>query len=149
MEITFLFVPTEWIFWVQSKVQAGYIIAKKALEAAKLAYVIKESIISQKICWDFWCIVNIVLSKGKSTVPPLFDGPGVLFFPCNKAKLLAKIFLKTLILMTWVSLYIPVFSCRTNLKQHNFSVTHKMVKKVIMNLDSSKAYVLIVFQWCF
>ena len=32
-----------------------------------------------------------------------------------------------------------VFSSRTNLKLHNISVTPKMVKKVITNLDSSKA----------
>ena len=34
---------------------------------------------------------------------------------------------------------LPVFSSRTNLKLHNISVTPKMVKKVIMNLDLSKA----------
>ena len=33
---------------------------------------------------------------------------------------------------------LPVFSSRTNLKLHNISVTPKMVKKVITNLDSSK-----------
>ena len=32
-----------------------------------------------------------------------------------------------------------VFPSRTNLKLHNISVTPKMVKKVIMNLDLSKA----------
>ena len=50
-------------------------------------------------------------------MPPLFNGPEVLS-----------------------SLYLlPVFLARTNLKLHNFSVTPKMVKKFIMNLDSSKA----------
>ena len=34
----------------------------------------------------------------------------------------------------------PVFPSRTNLKLHNISVTAKMVKKVIMNLDLAKAY---------
>ena len=34
---------------------------------------------------------------------------------------------------------LPVFPSRTNLKQHNISVTPKMVKKIIMNLDLSKA----------
>ena len=34
---------------------------------------------------------------------------------------------------------LPVFPSRTNLKLPNVSVTHKMVKKVIMNLDLSKA----------
>ena len=34
---------------------------------------------------------------------------------------------------------LPFFHSRTNLKLHNISVTPKMVKKVIMNLDLSKA----------
>ena len=34
---------------------------------------------------------------------------------------------------------LPVFPSRTNLNLHNISVTSKMVKKVIMNLDMSKA----------
>ena len=34
---------------------------------------------------------------------------------------------------------LPVFPSRTNLKLHNTSVTSKMVKKVIMNLDLVKA----------
>ena len=34
---------------------------------------------------------------------------------------------------------LPVFPSRTNLKLHNISATPKMVKKVIMNLDLSKA----------
>ena len=34
---------------------------------------------------------------------------------------------------------LPVFSSRTNLKLHNIYVVPKMVKKVITNLDSSKA----------
>ena len=33
---------------------------------------------------------------------------------------------------------LPVFPSRTHLKLHNISVTPKMVKKVIMNLDLSK-----------
>ena len=34
---------------------------------------------------------------------------------------------------------LPVFPSRTNLKLHNISITFGMVKKVITNLDSSKA----------
>ena len=34
---------------------------------------------------------------------------------------------------------LPIFPSRTNLKLHNISVTPKIVKKVIMNLDLSKA----------
>ena len=40
--------------------------------------------------------------------------------------------------MTQVS-SLPLFSSRTNLKLHNISVTPKMVRKVIMNLDLSNA----------
>ena len=35
---------------------------------------------------------------------------------------------------------LPVFPSRTNTRLHNISVTPKMVKKVITNLDLSKAY---------
>ena len=35
-------------------------------------------------------------------------------------------------------LLLPVFLSRTNLKLYHVSITPKMVKKVIMNLDSSK-----------
>ena len=35
-------------------------------------------------------------------------------------------------------IYLPVFPSRTNLKLHNISVTPKMVKKVIMNIDFIK-----------
>ena len=34
---------------------------------------------------------------------------------------------------------LPVFPSRTNLKLRNISITPKKVKKVITNLDSSKA----------
>ena len=34
---------------------------------------------------------------------------------------------------------LPAFPSRTKLKLHNISITPKMVKKVILNLDSSKA----------
>ena len=34
---------------------------------------------------------------------------------------------------------LPVFPSKTNLRLHNISVTAKMVRKVVMNLDLSKA----------
>ena len=55
---------------------------KKVLEAAKLVYAnkTKESISSQKLgSREFWRIANSVLNKGKSAVPPLFNGLEVLF----------------------------------------------------------------------
>ena len=63
-----------------------------------------------------------------------------------KQNCLLKTFLRSLILMT----QLPVFLSRTNLKLHNnISVTPKMDKNLIMNLDLSRQMVLIVFQWWF
>ena len=56
----------------------------------------------------------------------------------NKSKLLAENFSKNSNLDD-SGISLPVFPSRTNLKLYNISVTPKMVKKVIMNLDLSKA----------
>ena len=114
---------------------------KRVLEAAKLAYAtkIKESITSQKVgSRDFWQIANSVLNKGKSAIPPLLNEPEVLSSASDKAKLFAKNFSKNSNLDD-SGISLPVLPSRTNLKLHNLSITLKMVKKVITNLDSSKA----------
>ena len=79
-------------------------------------------------------MANSVFQKGKSAVPPLFNGVEVLSSASDKAKLFAKNFFE----ISNLGISIPVFSSRTNLKLHNIFVTLKVVKKVIMNLDSSK-----------
>ena len=56
----------------------------------------------------------------------------------DKAKLFAENFCKNSNLDD-SGISLPVFPSRINLKLHNISVTPKMVKKVIMNLDLSKA----------
>ena len=56
----------------------------------------------------------------------------------DKAELFAKSFSKNSNLDD-SGISLPVFPSRTNLNLHNISITPKMVKKVIMNLDSSKA----------
>ena len=111
-----------------------------ASEAAKLAYATKtkESITSQKLgSWDFCQIANSVLNKGKSVIPPLFNGPEVLSSAFDKTKLFSTNFYNNSNLDD-SGISLPVFPSRTNLKLHNTSITLKMVKKVIMNLDSSK-----------
>ena len=55
----------------------------------------------------------------------------------DKAKLFSENFSKNLNLDD-SSISLPVFCSRTNLKQHDISVTPNLVKKVIMNLDLSK-----------
>ena len=80
----------------------------------------------------------------KSPIPPLVTmslfsfGPEVLSSASDKAKLFAKNFSKNSNLDDSV-ISLPIFPSRTNLKLHNISITPKMVKKVIMSLDSSKA----------
>ena len=98
----------------------------------------KESITSQKFgSRGFRRIANSVLNKGKSNIPPLFNGPEVSSSASDKAKLFAKNFSKNSNLDD-SGISFPVFLSRTNLKLHNISVTPTMVKKVITNLDSSK-----------
>ena len=114
---------------------------KRVLIAAKPAHAnkTKESINSQKLgSRDFWQIANSVLNKGKSAIPPLFNGPEVLSSASDKAKLFAEnVSMNSNLEDSGVSL--PVFLSRTNFKLHNISVTHKMVRKVVMSLALSKA----------
>ena len=99
----------------------------------------KEFITSQKLgSRDFWQIANSVLNKGKSVIPPLFNSPEVFSSASDKAKLFAENFSKNSNLDD-SGISLPVFPSRTNLKLHNISVTPKMVKKVVTNLDMSKA----------
>ena len=110
------------------------------LKAAKITYAnkTKQYIFSQKLgSHNFWGITNSVLNIGKSAIPPLFNSSDVLSSPYHKVKLFAKNLSKSLNLDDSISL--PVFPSRTNLKLHKISVTPKMVKSVITNLNSSKA----------
>ena len=114
---------------------------KRVLETAKLAYAnkTKESITSQQPgCCDFWQFANSVLNKGKSAIPPLFNDREVLSSASDKAELFAEHFSINSNLDDSV-ISLPVFPSRTNLKLQNVSVTPKMVRKVVMNLDLSKA----------
>ena len=43
---------------------------------------------------EFWRITSSVPNKGKSTIPPLFNGSEMLFSASDKAKLFAKNFSK-------------------------------------------------------
>ena len=116
-------------------------LCKRVLKAAKLAYAnkTKESIISQKRgSRDFWPVPNSVLNKGKSAIPLLFNGPELLSTASDKAKLFAENFSMNSNLDD-SGISFPVFPSRTNLKLHNISVTPKMVRKIVMNLDLSKA----------
>ena len=100
----------------------------------------QESITFQKLgSCDFWRIANSVLNKGKYAIPSLFNGPEVLSTASDKAKLFGENFSKNSNLDDSSSISLPVFRSRTKSKLHNISVTPKMIKKVIMNVDWSKA----------
>ena len=58
----------------------------------------------------------------------------MLSFASNKRKLFAENF-STNSNLNDSGIFLPVFPSRTNLKLGDISVTPKMVKKVIMNLD--------------
>ena len=114
---------------------------KRILEAAKLAYAnkTKESITSQELgSRDFLRIANSVLNKGKSAIPPLFNGPEVLPSASDKAKFFPESFSKDSNLDD-SSITLPAFPSTTNLKLQNISVTFQMVRKVIVNFVLSKA----------
>ena len=97
------------------------------------------SITFQKLgSWDFWRIANSFLNKSKSAIPPLFNGLEVLSSASDKEKVFIKNFSKNSNLDD-SGISLPVFPFRTNVKSHNISVTPKMFKKVITNIDSSKA----------
>ena len=99
---------------------------------------LKSLLLPRDLALVTWRIANSVLNKSKSGIPPLFNGPNVLSSAFEKAKLFAKNFSKNSNLDD-SGISLPVFPSRTNLKLHNISVTSKMVKKVTMNLDLSKA----------
>ena len=124
-------------WWVTIRIIA----AKAFLKLPNLHMLIKQknpSLPRNLALGTFWQIANGVLNKGKSAIPPLFNNLEVLSFTSDKAKLFAENLSKNSNLDD-SGISLPVFPSRTNLKLHNISVTPKMVKKVIMNLDLSKA----------
>ena len=109
-------------------------LCKRVLDAAKLEYatITKESITSQKLgSLDFWTT--------KLNLLYLLYSAAWRFWLLHliKQKLFTKNFPKSSNLDD-LSISLHVFPCRSNLKLYNISVTPKMVKKVIMNLDSLK-----------
>ena len=88
--------------------------------------------------WTFDELLNSVLKKGKSAVPLLSSATEEFSCAFDRADLFAKNFSKNFNLGD-SGISLPVFFSRINLKEHNIFIIPKMVKKVIINLDSSKA----------
>ena len=111
------------------------IVAKRFLKLPNLHMLIKQKspLLPRNLALvTFGEFFNTILSKGKSAIPLLLNGPEVLSSASDKSKLFPEYFSKNSNLDdSCISL--PVFSSRTHLKLHNISVTPIMVKKVIMN----------------
>ena len=52
----------------------------------------KSPLLPRNLSLDFWRIANSVLNKGKSAIPPLFNGREVLTSASDKAKFFAENF---------------------------------------------------------
>ena len=98
----------------------------------------QESITSQKLGSRTFGELLIVFSKKVNLLYLYLTAWRRCLLHMIKQNFLLKTFLRPLILMTQ-GISLPVLPSRTNLKLHNISVTPKMVTKVIMNLDLSKA----------
>ena len=114
---------------------------KRVLEDAKsyFAETTRDSITSQHIgSRDFWRISNSILNRGKSAIPPLFNGPEVLTSSKDKANLFANKFSANSTLDdSFHSL--PDFPSRSDQGISSLRITSRMVANAILNLDVSKA----------
>ena len=111
---------------------------KTFLKASKFASVNKtrKSITSMKFGFrDFWQTSKIVLSNGRFTIPHLFNVPKVLFVASDKTKLFTENSSKNSN-HDGSGIYLSVFPSGTNLKLHIITVTPKLVKNIVINLDS-------------
>ena len=114
---------------------------KKILECAKAEYAeaTQQSIASQQIgTRDFWRITNSILNRGKSTIPPLFNGPEVLTSSKDKANLFANRFASNSTLDDSQHT-LPDFPSRTDQEISTMRITVRMVARIISQLDASKA----------
>ena len=83
-------------------------------------------------------IANSALSKGKPTMPPIFNSWEVL----SSVSYIVKLFAKNLFKKfhhTYSVISFSVFYSATSINLHNISVTSTLIKKFITNTDLSKA----------
>ena len=106
---------------------------KRVLETAKLAYT------SQKLGSHTFGRLPSDLNKGKSAIYFLYSTAcSCCLLHLIKQNCFAENFSKNSNLDDSV-ICLPIFPSRTTLKPHNISVTPKMVKKIITNLNLPKA----------
>ena len=93
----------------------------------------KNTSVSRKVALKSYRKLLLVIPA----TPPLFNSARLLSSAADKAKLFAKNFSRNSDLDD-LDISLPIFSSRTHLKLH-VSVTAKVVKMVITNLNLSKA----------
>ena len=123
----------------ESKVKSRQVTncCKRVLEAAKLAYANKTKKSSFAITWLLHLLADCqYCSQQRVAIPPLINIVDMLTSLSDKAKLFTENFSKNSNLDD-SSISLHVFLSRTNLKLQ-ISVSPKMVKKVITNLDLSE-----------
>ena len=128
---------------------------KQVIEEAKSSYEnnVNERLRAQKIgSRDFWRIYNSFSNSGKSSIPPLFNGPEVLTSSRDKAELFAKMF-STNSTLDDSDHELPDFPPRTDSILGSIDISPKKVASIIASLDPSKAtgpdsIPVIVFQKC-
>ena len=114
---------------------------KRVIREAKSTYENKvhERLVSQKKgSRDFWRIYNSFSNCGKSSIPPLFNGPEVLTSSRDKAELFAKMFSENSTLDD-SGRELPEFPLRTDSKLSSLDFSAKKVASIIASLDPSKA----------
>ena len=114
---------------------------KKIIEEAKRSYQnqVHDRLVSESVgSRDFWRIYRSFSNKGKSLIPPLFNGPEVLTSAASKAELLAKQFSCNSTLDD-TGHVLPEIQPKTDVNLSSLHITPEMVADVIKFLDSSKA----------
>jgi len=114
---------------------------RKTIQNARKNY--QESVIAkistQKLgSCDFWKIFNSVSNKGKSAIPPLFDGFNVVTSACDKSELLASTFAHNCSLPI-LNQHLPEFLSCCNTTLEDVWITPLKISKEIAQLDSSSA----------
>ena len=100
---------------------------------------VKTKISTQRLgSRDFWKIFNSISNKGKSAIPPLFDGLNVITSAKDKAELLARSFASNCSLPTSDHI-LPEFPPRCNNILDDVHITPSKVSKIISQLDVSTA----------
>lgn len=114
---------------------------KRVIEEAKQNYLnqVHDRIVGQSVgSRDFWRIYKSISNKGKSSVPPLFNGPEVLTSTSDKAELLARFFSSNSSLDD-SGHQLPEFPSRTGEEFCTVDITTVKIANIIKSLDPSKA----------